>query len=174
MTDTLQGGIDWEEQERRRAVRGDTFVLVETIDDDKRSRKGAKRHAGDVVKAILYVRDPIDRMFRRGTIDRLQFDAGDALRNVHELALGAGRSGFLNDAGGGAFGPACLAQRTIDAGIELDRTRRAMGASWPILEHVVCHGNTVKLYAMTHYMTEPRAKRALDAALDTLARHYGW
>jgi hypothetical protein len=170
MTDPL----DLDEHRRRKRVRGDDFILIDTIDDDKRAKKGAKRHAGDVVKAILYARDPIDKMFRRGTITRLQFDAGDALRCVHDAYLGAGKANYLNDAGGGAFGPSCITQKIVDAGIELDRTRRAMGKKWAILEHVVCHGNTVKLFAMVHGMTEPRAKRSLDRALNALAAHYGW
>lgn len=170
MTDAL----NLEEHERRRTVHGEGFTFVEVIDDAKRSRKGAKRHAGDVVKAILYAREPIDKMLKRSTITRLQFDAGDALRNCHEIALGAGKSSHMNDSGGSGFGPTCLAQRQIDASIELDQTRRAMGQQWPILEHVVCHANSVKLYAEVYKMTEPRAKRALDAALDSLCKHYGW
>lgn len=171
MTDAA---LDLEEHERRRRVHGDGFTFVEVIDDAKRSKKGAKRHAGDVVKAILYAREPIDKMFKRGTITRLQFDAGDALRNVHEIALGAGKASYLNDSGGSGFGPTCLAQRQIDASIELDQTRRAMGENWRILENVVCHASPVSAHAAAYQITEPRAKRMLDAALDELAKHYGW
>lgn len=168
MTDTT----DIENQAK---LRGDEFDHIAAINDAKRSKKGAKRHAGDETRVLVFARDPIDKMRRNKSITPLQFDAGDRLRNTHELALGAGKSSYLNDAGGGGFGPACLAQKTLDAGCDLDAARKAVGAAhWRILEQVVCHGTHVAAYARTYGLTDPKAKRDLCAALDLLAAHYGW
>lgn len=161
--------------ERQARLRGDEFDHIAAINDAKRSRKGAKRHAGDEVRVLVFARDPIDKMRRNKSITPLQFEAGDRLRNTHELARGAGRSSYLNDAGGGGFGSGCLAQAVLDAGCELNLVERAVGkAHWRILEQVVCFGNHIAAYARVYRLTDPKAKRDLDKALDALAAHYGW
>lgn len=116
--------------------------------------------------------DPLDRLFRRGSITAQQRVAGLRYRHAWEMAgHGAYPTGLDPDAGGRS--PPQSGNRRIEAAVgsarELDRLRGMLGSTGTsLLEHVAVEGLAVDGWAMRHRVNAQVALGMLLMALDVV------
>ena len=123
--------------------------------------------------AVKITADPLDKLWRRDSIDGRQWDAGDRLRRDYRDALGPSGGQKFGEPGGGGAGNAPQ-QRQIEASERLAQAKRAVGRrSWAWLSAVVLDAVTVADTArQLGAANEQRGMGALLLSLDALADHY--